>query len=251
MPAGYEVEDPQTGQRAWWDGKKLTPLDASGMPVAAGGPVAPDPQAQFDDARQTMKLIDDAEGRVNFFSTGMLGRFGRGEKLGTGDRKGGWAGSPGYELEEAFMPLRARIKLQNAAAAKAQGVNLAPMSNTDAASLEATLGSLDVGRSEQSIKTTLGDVRAITARRQRGLTRDNPYDQARDAGPSIPYGALFRGVDGKLYTNTRGAPAVGARKPPAPAPRGGQSQGGRSNLPPGVTAAEWAAMTPQERALFK
>lgn len=246
--AGYEITN-ENGQRGWWDGKKVTLLDANGMPLPAQGAasVAPDPQAQFEDARQTMKLIDDAQRDVNFFSTGMLGRWGRGEKLGTGERKGGWAGSPGYELEEAFMPLRARIKLQNAAAAKSQGVNLSPMSNTDAASLEATLGSLDVGRDEKAIRATLGDVRAITARRQRGLTRDNPYDQARDGGPSIPQGALFRGVDGKLYTNTRGAPPVGARRDPPTAPRGGPVQGGRGGLPPGVTAEEWSVMTPEER----
>jgi hypothetical protein len=36
MPQGYEVTNEQ-GQRAWWDGKKLTPLDANGMPASAQG----------------------------------------------------------------------------------------------------------------------------------------------------------------------------------------------------------------------
>ena len=205
MPVGYEITNDK-GERAWWDGKKVTPLDANGVQVPAGGGsnAAPDPQAQFEDARQTLKLIEDARGKVNWFSTGQLGRWGRGERTDQG-RKGGWGGSPGYELEESFMPLRARIKLQNAAAAKGQGVSLAPMSNSDAASLEATLGSLDVGRDEKSIRTTLRDVRATTTKRQKGLTTDNPYDLGRDAPATVPQGALFRGPDGELYTNTRGA----------------------------------------------
>lgn len=176
---------------------------------------ASNPQAEFDGARETLKLLSDARGKVGILSTGQLGRLGAGEKTDQG-RKGGWGGSPGYELEEAFMPLRARIKLMEAAAAKSRGVSLAPMSNSDAKSLESTLGSLDVGRSAGSIRTVLDDVRSMTLRRQKGLDASNPYDLAQDKAPAIPQGALFRGPDGKLYTNTRGAGWPAGRAPQSP-----------------------------------
>ena len=208
------------GTRSLPDGSIVKDGPRGGMTVLrqgakAGASGGADPQAQFDNSRQTLKLIDDAKSKVNWFSTGQLGRWGRGEKADVG-RKGGWGGSPGYELEESFMPLRARIKLQAAAALKSQGVSLNPISNTDAASLEAMQGSLDVGRKQDGINKTLGDVRAITGRLQKGLTNDNPYDVAQDARPSIPQGAVYRGADGKLYTNTRGAPPEGGRQPAAP-----------------------------------
>lgn len=38
MPQGYEVQD-ANGQRAWWDGKKLTPLTEAGFPDAGVGRV--------------------------------------------------------------------------------------------------------------------------------------------------------------------------------------------------------------------
>lgn len=233
MPQGYEVNGPN-GERGWWDGKNITLLDSNGLKAApGGGNAAPDPQAQFEDARQTLKLIDDAKGKVNWFSTGQLGRWGRGERTDQG-RKGGWGGSPGYELEESFMPLRARIKLQNAAAAKSQGVSLAPMSNSDAASLEATLGSLDVGRDQDAIKATLGDVRETTIKRQKGLAAVNPYDLSRDTPATVPQGALFRGPDGKLYRNTRGAGFPG-----------------RSSGPPAGAGQVVSVRTPEEAARLK
>jgi hypothetical protein len=201
LPDGSIVRDGARGG--------LTVLRQGGAGGSSGSSGV-DPQAQFDNNRQTLKLIDDAKKKVNWFSTGQLGVMGRGQRTDTG-RKGGWGGSPGYELEESFMPLRARIKLAAAAALKAQGVSLNPISNTDAASLEAMQGSLDVGRKEAELNTTLGDVRGVISRQQKGLDKSNPYDLAQDQPATVPQGALFRGPDGKLYTNTRGAGFPGVR----------------------------------------
>jgi hypothetical protein len=37
MPVGYEITNDK-GERAWWDGKKVTPLDANGVQVGGGAP---------------------------------------------------------------------------------------------------------------------------------------------------------------------------------------------------------------------
>jgi hypothetical protein len=68
-----------------------------------------------------------------------------------------------------------------------------------------------VGRKEAELNTTLGDVRGVISRQQKGLDKSNPYDLAQDQPATVPQGALFRGPDGKLYTNTRGAGFPGVR----------------------------------------
>lgn len=55
--------------------------------------------------------------------------------------------------------------------------------------------------------------------------------------------------EGALYRQRYGEPRFSSKYPQAP--KAGPVQGGTGKRPPGVTAAEWSAMTPQERALFK
>jgi hypothetical protein len=76
MPAGYEVEDGKGG-RAWWDGKKLTPLDANGMQVSRSGKLSPQEQIQLKEARDGAESARDFARQANIFA-------GLNEKSGTG-----------------------------------------------------------------------------------------------------------------------------------------------------------------------
>lgn len=64
---GYEVKNAD-GERAWWDGKKLTPLDASGMQRPKPGRLSPQEQIQLKEARDGAESARDFSRQANIFA---------------------------------------------------------------------------------------------------------------------------------------------------------------------------------------
>lgn len=64
MPVGYEVTN-EKGERAWWDGKKITPLDANGVQVGGGAPTEGQRTTGFLSSRiaDSAKAIDAIDRR--------------------------------------------------------------------------------------------------------------------------------------------------------------------------------------------
>lgn len=67
MPQGYEVKN-ANGERAWWDGKKLTPLDANGMQAPKARTLSGQEQMQLSEARQGAESARDLARSANVFT---------------------------------------------------------------------------------------------------------------------------------------------------------------------------------------
>ena len=197
MPQGYEVTN-EKGERAWWDGKKLTPLDERGYamkrPPAAGG--APDLRA-FGRAKDTLASIDDAKSRTNIFRTGTFG---------------GWTkeipGSPAYNLDKDLDTLKARSafeELQAMRAASPTGGALGGIAVEELKMLQAADASLDVGQGEDQLDKNLQRMRDAAVRRTQGVDPANPFTLTEANRPQIPEGAYFKAGDGQVYRNQKGA----------------------------------------------
>lgn len=202
MPAGYEVKD-ANGNRAWWDGKKLTPLDARGYamktPPPQGGSLNPE---LIRRAQDSVAAIDDATRRSNWFRTGFLG--GVTQVI---------PGSPAYNLDKDLDTLKARTAfdgLQAMRAASPTGGALGGIAVDELKMLQAAEANLDVGQSEKQLDTNLGRMRSAVISRLPGVSADNPIDLTEANRHSLPQGSYFR-VNGKVYRNTRGAGPAGTR----------------------------------------
>lgn len=66
MPQGYEVQD-ANGQRAWWDGKKLTPLDQRGLPQKPGGRLTAQEEKQLTEARDSANMFSEVARQASEF----------------------------------------------------------------------------------------------------------------------------------------------------------------------------------------
>lgn len=64
---GYEVTN-ERGERAWWDGKKLTPLDANGMQASRPKALSGQEQLQLKEARDGAESARDFSRQANIFS---------------------------------------------------------------------------------------------------------------------------------------------------------------------------------------
>lgn len=226
---GAEYEFPD-GTKGVWNGKAFVSVNDY---LATRGKS----QSQFDDRRALMERIDRAEKKTNFFSTGTLG---------------GWTkdipGSPAASLAADLAPLQANEFIQGSLELRQNsptGAGVGGQSDAEGRRFEGRTMSFDVGMPTDDMRYGLRQLRKSYARHTPGLTKDVPETLTEDNRAEIPQGAYFRAGDGRVYRNQRGA---GYRPGGAPAK---PTQSGRGNLPPGVTAAEWSAMTPQERALFK
>jgi hypothetical protein len=215
---GEEIEpDDPSKPVLVWSGKQFVPKDK--YEQGAGGA----DQRNFDEAREFVSMIGKADKLTHEpFATGFVG-----DKLAD-DGGGRWRGVQGtnaYALGKALEPIRARIQLSNLQNLKASSPvgasGLGGASDAEGRVLRSTEGSLDVGNSAADLRANLARVKRAQARRVKGLDASNAYDLAADDGGAIPQGALFRGPDGKTYTNTRGAGVPWAPKPqPAPASSG-------------------------------
>lgn len=223
---GQTATNPKNGQRVIFkDGQWRLATGAT-----AGGK-KPFPAESFRRASDTAAAIDDAQGRTNFFRTGVIGGLTQ-----------GIPGSPAFNLDKDLDTLKARTAFDELAAmrkASPTGAALGAVSDTEMRLLQAAEANLDVGQGERQIDKNLGRMRQTVTARNPGVSAQNPIDLGNIDPATLPDGVYFRTADGAVYRQKRGAGAPGT------------VQGGSGKRPPGVTAAEWSAMTPQERALFK
>lgn len=201
MPQGYEVRGPN-GERAWWDGKALKPLDESGFqtkrpPAAAGGPVD---RAAFKRSQDSVTAIDDAKKRTNWLRTGPIG-----------GATAKWPGSPAFNLDKDLDTLKARTAFEELAAmrrASPTGGALGNVTEKELAMLQASEANLDVGQGEGQIDKNLGRMRETITSRTPGLVPSNPFALSSENKNAIPDGAFFR-HEGKVYRQKPGAGPAG------------------------------------------
>lgn len=207
MPTGYEVED-DSGNRAWWDGKKLTPLDARGYQMKS--PPAP-AQGQdhniFRRQQDTVSAIDDAKKRTNWFRTGTVGGMSK-----------EWPGFPSYNLDKDLDTLKARTAFEELAAMRRSspsGGALGAISEGEMRLLQASEANLDVGQGEEQLDKNLDRMRRTATGRTQGLDASNPITLTTENQKSIPDGAYFRTPDGKVYRHKAGSGPPGGSKEPS------------------------------------
>lgn len=217
MPQGYEVQD-ANGQKAWWDGKKLTPLDERGYqmkrPPPPGGNASVDSNI-FRRAQDSVTAIDDATKRTNWFRTGTVG--GISAKI---------PGSPAFNLDKDLDTLKARTAFEELAAMRSAPGNvtggaLGNVTERELAMLQASEANLDVGQGEEQIDRNLGRMRRTVTGRTPGLDPSNPIVLTEANRNNMPDGAYFKAGDGKVYRHTKGAGFGGK----AAQSRGGQDSG--------------------------
>ena len=162
-------------------------------------------QKQFDDKRALMTAIDRAEKKTNWFSTGMLG------KMQADDGTGNWrgvAGSPGYDLDRALLPIKSNLfttELVEMRKNSPTGAAIGNPTETEGRKIESKDGALDVGMSTEDLRYNLGTIREAQARRTPGLAASNPIALSEDNRADVPQRAYFRAADGRVYFNQRGA----------------------------------------------
>jgi hypothetical protein len=170
--------------------------------VTAGG--EPVDAKAFSRARDTITSVDDAKKRTNWFRTGFVGGL-------TKDIPG----SPAYNLDKDMDTLKARAGFDELAAmrkASPTGAALGSIAVRELDLLTAADANLDIGQGEEQIDKNLDRLRQSTALRNPGVSTANPFDLSRTDRSQIPEGAFFRGPDGKVYRQKRGAgfPVQGA-----------------------------------------
>lgn len=81
MPQGYEVKGPN-GERGWWDGKQITPLDSNGLQVPKQRKLSAQEEAQLKEARDGAESARDLSRAANIFAdlntksgTGMVNKI--------------------------------------------------------------------------------------------------------------------------------------------------------------------------------
>jgi hypothetical protein len=193
----YELPD---GTLGVWSGKGFVTAEAY---LKMKG----ESQTQFDDKRALMTAIDRAEKKANWFSTGPLGKFQAGDDTDQPKWKG-IAGSPGYNLDKALLPIRSNLfmtSLMEMRQNSPTGAGIGNPTNPEGKKIESKDGALDVGMSEADLRYNLGTIREAQIRRTPGLGTANPITLSEDNRSEVPQSAYFRAADGKVYRNQRGA----------------------------------------------
>ena len=223
---GYEVTTDK-GERAWWDGKKLTPLDANGFQTKR----LPAPgvnQDAFRRAQDSAAAIDAAKKRANWLNTGWVGGV-----------SAGIPGTPAYNYDKDLDTLKARSAFEELAAMRAAsptGGALGNIAVRELDLLQASEANLDVGQGKKQLTDNLDRMRKTVTSRYPGLTQETPIDLSKgQSRQTAPRGAYYRDPQGNLRRNDNGDagnPIVrqNALAPPpkakAPAPaRGGPRPG--------------------------
>jgi hypothetical protein len=192
--AGYEVKGPN-GERGWWDGKKITPLDANGLPAKAQR--QPNDQARDDAFRResdSMKAIENARSRAGFWTTGPVGAISK-------NIPGTWA----YDLDKDVDTLRARVGFNELAAMRAAsptGGALGNVTEKELAMLQAAGSNLEVGQSGDQFRSNLDRLEGTVKARQPGLTPETAVDlSGGQSRTTIPKGAYYRDPQGNIRRN--------------------------------------------------
>jgi len=210
MPVGYEVTNDQ-GQRAWWDGKKLTPLNDQGFQTKVPTQAAVNPQA-FRRSQDSLKAIQDAKGRANWLTTGWIGGM-----------TAPIPGSPAYNLDKDLDTLKARTAFEELAAMRAAsptGGALGNVTEKELALLQAAEANTDVGQGREQLTANLDRLGASITRRTPGLTLDAPADLTDGRSrATLPTGAYYLDPQRNVRRNDNGDRGNPIFKPAAPQPR--------------------------------
>jgi len=261
MPQGYEVTN-ANGERAWWDGKKLTPLNAEGMQVAAPGQATEGARtaaflgSRVADSVKNLASItqrDPAAAKPGFWERAAeqpgapiignpLNLFGGGPNLfRSADRQ--QVVTNQLDLLDAALTLgtgAAYTKEQLANYRDTYFPSMTDKPENVAAKQRKLLALLQAAKLKAgSASPPILDQAIANANAQwgEGSSQQNPFTLTTANRGSIPQGSYFKAADGRVYRNQKGA---GYK------PQGGSSRPG----PAGVDATTWAHMTPQEQALW-
>lgn len=227
----YDLGD---GNFGVWGGSKRGFMSAEDYKAMKGTG-----QAAFDDNVALAKRLDAAKAmilengqggiplpggkrEIPFFglgsNTGFMGGVGAGVGAPAWMPFRGVSGSPGFALDKKLLPARASNFVKNLTIMRENsptGAAVGSVSDTEGEKLESLDASLNVGQPSKQLLEEIDTQRAAYNRRMPGLSKSNPI---RVDGPSvIPQGAYFRTADGKLWTNTQGAPPPTTRMAPKPA----------------------------------
>lgn len=171
-PAGYRGS-PEAG---------LEPIPGGPADVRASAEGRSRLQQLDSSARQlenAIGVLQQAEGQVNGWNTGMVGQASR-----------GMGGTPGYDLNQALEPVRAILSFENLAEMRrnsATGGALGSIAVRELELLSNTVRSLDTAQSEDQLRANLRDVRErLTRTFQAVQAARQEMDNGPDAAPQEP-----------------------------------------------------------------
>lgn len=185
-------------------------------------------QNAVNKARLIVNNIDTALGQTGKTTTGFLG-----------SQIGKIPGTTAYDLRSTVATIKANIgfeELQAMRQASPTGGALGQVAVQELNFLQAVLGNLDANQSEAQMRKNLGDIKTHYRNWENAMIQH--AEETRNAAEARRPGY------GDSEAPAPGQPSPGA---PAPSPR----RRGTDAPPEGVTPAEWKAMTPQERGLFR
>ncbi len=200
---GAEYEFPD-GTKAVWNGKGF--VTAEDYLKSRG-----QSQTQFDDKRALMDRIQRAKGKVNAWSTGLVG--GMTENL---------PGSPARSLAADLAPLQANEFISGTLELRQNsptGAGVGNQSDAEGRRFEGRNMSFDIGQPGTDMRYGLNKLEESYGRHTPGLTQANPFTLTEGNREEIPQSAYFRAGDGNVYRNQRGA----GYKPAKPKAKGGSS----------------------------
>lgn len=189
---------------------------AKGLGVRAkpqgGGEQDIDPQA-FHRSQDSVRAIDEAKDRTNWYRTGWLGGV-----------TGGIPGSPAYNLDKDLDTLKARTAFEELSEMRRKsptGGALGNVTEKELALLQAAEANLDVGQGEGQIDKNLDRLRSTVTSRTHGLDAANPIPLSAANQAKIPPGAYFRAPDGRVYQHKPGAGPAGQKSAGKPGVKSG------------------------------
>jgi hypothetical protein len=217
MPQGYEVEDGKGG-RAWWDGKKLTPMNESGFTVAGPGRTTEGERtagflaSRAADSAKNLSTIGQRNpnaNKPNLFEAAATAANAPGiaNALRGGDRQQVYANQ--LDLLDAALTLGTgaaytREQLNNYRDTYFPGLTDKP--ETVKAKRQKLLSLLEAakikagGAAPPSLDEAIGQMRG-----PQGASMENPFALTEKNRSAIPEGSYFKAGDGKVYRQQKGA----------------------------------------------
>lgn len=227
MPAGYEVTDGK-GNRAWWDGKKLTPLDERGMPAAGAGRITEGERTagflskRAADSARNITDIGSRNPSANRPSVWesvatTVKQPGLANVFRSADRQQVYANQ--LDLLDSALTLGTgaaytREQLENYRDTYFPGLTDKP--ETVAAKRQKLLSLLEGAKIKSGGAAPASLDEAIAQLRGPEGSYQNPFALTAENRSRIPQGAHFRGPDGKVYRHQPGAGPAGGRGAPKP-----------------------------------
>lgn len=177
---------------------------------------------QFDDVKQGYKRLSEALPMTEpWDATGAMGGFESGEGAPAWSPIQGIGGTAGYNLNRKLTPVRANATIQNMlrlkGASPTGSTGFGSLDKQEGVKLESTDATLDTRQSKSQLQAEIRRAQEAMIRHTPGLHQSNPIDLATMNPTDIPDGAYFKGPDGRIYSQKRGAgwPKAGAGPPDA------------------------------------